>query len=38
VGEALHLALLLSVVVSGLLLGGSMLVVWVSRRRARIGS
>jgi eukaryotic-like serine/threonine-protein kinase len=38
VGGALHLALLLSAVVSGLLLGGSLLVVWVSRRRTRIGS
>ena len=33
VGEALRLALLLSAVVSGLLLGGSMLVVWAGRRR-----
>jgi serine/threonine protein kinase len=32
VGEALHLALLLSVAVSGLLMAGSMLVVWVGRR------
>jgi serine/threonine protein kinase len=32
VGEALHLALLLSAVVSGLLLGGSLLVVWAGRR------
>jgi hypothetical protein len=38
VGEALRLALLLSAIVSGLLLGGSMLVVWAGRRRARIGS
>jgi hypothetical protein len=38
VGEALHLALLLSVVVSGLLLGGSMLVVWAGRRRSHSGS
>jgi adenylate cyclase len=38
VGEALHMALLLSAIVSGLLLGGSMLVVWVGRRRTRIGS
>jgi predicted Ser/Thr protein kinase len=33
VGEALRLALLLSAVVSGLLLGGSMLVVWAGRGR-----
>jgi adenylate cyclase len=33
VGQALRLALLLSAVVSGLLLGGSMLVVWAGRRR-----
>jgi serine/threonine protein kinase len=33
VSEALGLALLLSAVVSGLLLGGSMLVVWAGRRR-----
>ena len=32
VGEALRLALLLSAVVSGLLLGGSMLLVWAGRR------
>jgi adenylate cyclase len=38
VGEALHLALLLSVVVSCLLLGGSMLVVWAGRRRSQPGS
>jgi eukaryotic-like serine/threonine-protein kinase len=38
VGEALHRALLLSAVVSVLLLGGSMLVVWSDRRRARVGS
>jgi serine/threonine protein kinase len=37
VGEALHLALLLSVVVSGLLLGGSMLMVWAGRRRSQPG-
>ena len=37
VGEALHLALLLSAVVSGLLLGGSMLVVWAGRRRTQVG-
>jgi serine/threonine protein kinase len=35
VGEALRLALLLSAVVSVLLLGGSMLVVWAGRRRGR---
>jgi serine/threonine protein kinase len=33
VGDALRLALLISAVVSGLLLGGSMLVVWAGRRR-----
>jgi hypothetical protein len=38
VGKALHLALLLSAVVSGLFLGGSLLVTWVGRRRARVGS
>jgi hypothetical protein len=38
VGEALHLALLLSAVVSGLLLGGSLLVVWAGRRRTHVGS
>ena len=38
VGEALRLALLLSAVVSGLLLGGSMLVVWAGRRRSQVGS
>jgi hypothetical protein len=38
VGEALGLALLLSAVVSGLLLGASMLVVWAGRRRTQIGS
>ena len=38
VGEALRLALLLSAVVSGLLLGGSMLVVWAGRRRTQPGS
>lgn len=35
VGEALHLALLLSAVVSGLLLGGSMLLVWAGRNAPR---
>jgi hypothetical protein len=38
VGEALRLALLLSAVVSGLLLGGSLLVVSGGRRRNRVGS
>ena len=38
VGEALRLALLLSAVVSCLLLGGSMLVVWAGRRRSQPGS
>jgi serine/threonine protein kinase len=37
VDAALHLALLLSAVVSGLLLGGSLLVVWVGRRRTHAG-
>jgi serine/threonine protein kinase len=36
VGEAIRLALLFSAVVSGLLLGGSMLVVWAGRRRTRV--
>ena len=36
VGEALRLALLLSAVVSGLLVAGSMLVTWAGRRRTRI--
>ena len=35
VWEALRLALLLSAVVSGLLLGGSMMAVWVGRRRTQ---
>ena len=38
VGEALRLALLLSAVVSGLLLGGSMFAVWAGRRRTRVES
>jgi adenylate cyclase len=38
VGEALRLALLLSAVVSGLLLGGSVLAVWAGRRRSQVGS
>ena len=38
VREALRLALLLSAVVSGLLLGGSMLVVWAGRQRSQPGS
>jgi serine/threonine protein kinase len=37
VHEALHLALLLSAVVSGLLLGGSLLVVWAGRRGSPAG-
>jgi serine/threonine protein kinase len=38
VSEALRLALLLSAVVSSLLLGGSMLVVWAGRQRSQPGS
>lgn len=38
VGEALRLALLLSAVVSGLFLAGSMFVVWLGRRRNQIES
>jgi serine/threonine protein kinase len=38
VGEALRLALLLSAAVSGLLFGGSMLVVWAGRQRSKLGS
>jgi eukaryotic-like serine/threonine-protein kinase len=38
VSEALRLALLFSAVVSGLLLGGSMLVVWAGRRPTQVGS
>jgi hypothetical protein len=38
VSEALQLALLLSAVVSGLLLAGSMLVVWAGNRRTQLGS
>jgi eukaryotic-like serine/threonine-protein kinase len=38
VGEALRLALLLSAVVSGLLLGGSMLMVCLGRKRTQVGS
>jgi eukaryotic-like serine/threonine-protein kinase len=38
VSEALRLALLVSAVVSGMLLGGSMLVVWAGRRRTQVGS
>jgi serine/threonine protein kinase len=38
VGGALRLALLLSAVVSCLLLGGSMLLVWAGRRRSQPGS
>src|SRR5262249_29368778 len=37
VGEALHLALLLSAVVSCLLLGGSLLAVWAGRQRSQPG-
>ena len=37
VSQALRLALLLSLVVSGLLLGGSMLVVWAGRRHPHVG-
>src|SRR5947208_14725204 len=37
VGEALRLALLLSAVVSGLLLGGSLLVVRAGRGRTQVG-
>jgi serine/threonine protein kinase len=37
VGEALHFAVLLSAVVSGLLFGGGMLVVWAGRRRSQPG-
>jgi hypothetical protein len=38
VGGALHLALLLSAVVSGLLLGGSLFLVRAGRRRTQVGS
>jgi hypothetical protein len=38
VREALHLALLLSAVVSGLLVGVSTLVVWASRKRSQVGA
>jgi serine/threonine protein kinase len=38
VSEALRLALLLSAMVSCLLLGGSMLVVWAGRKRIQVGS
>src|SRR5207249_11034429 len=38
VSEALRLALLLSAVVSSLLLGGSMLVVWAGRKRTQVAS
>jgi len=38
VGDALRMALLLSIVVSAFFLGGSMLVVWASRRRTEVGS
>lgn len=36
VGEAVRLALLFSAVISGLLIGGSMLVVWAGRKRNQI--
>jgi serine/threonine protein kinase len=38
VREALRLALLLSALVSGLLLGGSLLAVWAARKRTLVGS
>jgi serine/threonine protein kinase len=38
VGAALAMALLLSALVSGLLVGGSMLVIWAGRRRIQAGS
>lgn len=38
VSDALRLSLLLSAVVSGLLLGGSMLAIWAGRRRTHVGS
>jgi hypothetical protein len=38
VGEALRLALLLSAAVSGLLLGGSTLVMWAGRGRTQVGA
>jgi hypothetical protein len=38
VGEALRLALLLSAVVSGLLLGGSLFVMSAGRKRVQAGS
>jgi adenylate cyclase len=38
VSKGLRVALFLSAVVSGLLLGGSMLVVWAGRRRTQIDS
>jgi len=38
IGDALRLALLVSAVVSGLLLGGSMLAVWAGRRRTHAGA
>jgi hypothetical protein len=37
ISEALHLALLMSAIVSGLLLGGSLLVMWLGRARVSIG-
>jgi hypothetical protein len=38
VSEALHLALLLCAVGSGVLVGGSMLVMWAGRRCTQVGS
>jgi Protein of unknown function (DUF3365) len=38
VGEALGLALLLSAIASGLLLGGGMIVMWAGRKRILVGS
>lgn len=38
VGEALRQALVVSAVVSGLLLGASVLVIWAGRRRTQVGS
>jgi hypothetical protein len=38
VSEALRVALLLSVLVSGLLLGGGMVVVWSGLKRAQVSS
>jgi serine/threonine protein kinase len=38
IGEALRLALLLSAIVSGVLMGGSMLAMWAGRRRTQLES